>query len=259
MLPNFDQSLAFVLVHEGGYVDNPKDPGGATNKGITLKTYSAHLGRMANKAELQQISDHTVATIYRRNYWDAARCNVLPAGLDYALFDFAVNSGVSRAVRTLQGLVGVAQDGVIGDITMDAIRRRKVPDLIEALCIARMKFVRGLKTWPTFGKGWTRRIMGQINGAQTDDIGVIDRAMIMWKNGILTLPVAAAPGKALEVDTKIATTIKAGVVDPAVLTAAGGILSAVLTAGAGEGPLAYGVAGALVLVALAGVVMVLRR
>jgi lysozyme family protein len=260
-IATFDLALRLVLAHEGGFVNHPDDPGGATNRGITARTLAAHLGRNVTVDDVRNISDHTVATIYRRNYWDAARCSVMPAGLDYAVFDFAVNSGVSRAVRTLQTVLGVNADGVIGDITLRAILNADVTQLIFDLCDRRMAFLKGLRTWRTFGRGWTRRVMGLNDGSSEDDNGVIDRAVVMAAKGVPTLPRAVDDGanaKAPETDEAVTTTIKDAARDPAVLTTVGGIVTAAITSGNGSGPMSYALSAVLVILAIAGVVMLLR-
>ena len=158
---NFPACLADVLVHEGGYVDHPKDPGGATNLGITIGTLTGWLGRQATKAEVKALTKTTVAPIYRANYWDKIGGDDLPSGLDAAVFDFAVNSGPGRAAKLLQRLVGVPQDGQIGPVTLAAVAKApNVAGLINAYCDARMAFLRGLGTFDTFGRGWTRRVDG---------------------------------------------------------------------------------------------------
>jgi lysozyme family protein len=156
----FGRALALVLKHEGGYVDHPKDPGGATNLGVTIGTLSDWLGRKATKAEVKALKPATVAPIYRKRYWDAARCDTLPAGVDYAVFDFAVNSGVSRSVMALQRAVGVADDGKIGPITLWAISKADPELLISRLCTDRLSFLMRLSTWKSFGKGWRSRVQG---------------------------------------------------------------------------------------------------
>lgn len=157
---NFERALALVLVHEGGYVDHPKDPGGATNLGITIGTLSAWLGRPATKAEVRALTAATVAPIYRRNYWDAIRADELPAGVDYCAFDFAVNSGRKRGAMSLQRAVGVADDGAVGKITLAAAAGKPAAQTIERICADRLAFLRRLSTWPTFGKGWSSRVEG---------------------------------------------------------------------------------------------------
>jgi lysozyme family protein len=160
MTDRFPRALELVLVHEGGYVDHPRDPGGATNLGVTIGTLSGWLGRPATKAEVRALTVDAVAPIYRKNYWDAVRADDLPAGVDYCVFDFGVNSGPRRAIMALQRAVGVADDGRIGPITLAAVKRKSPEDIITRICSDRLSFMRRLSTWPTFGKGWQRRVEG---------------------------------------------------------------------------------------------------
>jgi lysozyme family protein len=160
MQRNFARALKLVLAHEGGYVDHPKDPGGATNKGITIATYRRYVKKDGTKDDLRRISDADVARVYQKHYWDKVRGDDLPDGLDYAVFDFAVNSGTGRAPKYLQRVLGVAQDGVIGPATIKAAHDANVPFAIDRLCDDRMAFLRGLKTFSTFGRGWTNRVSG---------------------------------------------------------------------------------------------------
>lgn len=159
MNANFEKALTLVLEHEGGYVNHPKDPGGATMKGVTQAVYDAYRklrGRGVQSVKL--ISDEELRAIYKFQYWDKVQGDFLPAGVDYAVFDFAVNSGVSRAAKYLQAVLGVAQDGQIGAKTLAAIT--SPANTINALCDRRVGFLRNLKTFLTFGKGWTRRVQG---------------------------------------------------------------------------------------------------
>lgn len=161
-MSEFERSLAKVLVHEGGYVNHPKDPGGATNQGVTQKVYDDY--RRSMKAAPQSVKLMAVGerdSIYYTRYWTAARCNVLPPGVSYVVFDGAVNSGVSRSVRWLQAALGVGVDGIIATETLNAVRAHPNHDRLIADIIARReKFLRSLKTWPTFGKGWLSRLRG---------------------------------------------------------------------------------------------------
>lgn len=127
-------------------------------KGITIGTYRAWKGRNVTKAELRAISDAEVASIYRANYWNAVRGDELPAGLDLLAFDPAVNSGVSRGAKWLQGALGVTADGRIGPQTIAAAKAANATAVIDRACDARLAWLRQLKTWRTFGKGWTRRV-----------------------------------------------------------------------------------------------------
>lgn len=140
MRGNFDECLALVLRHEGGYVDHPRDPGGATNKGITLATLAAYRGQPVTKADVKALGLDEVAAIYRRNYWARIGGDALPSGLDYALFDLAVNSGVGKATRYRDATTGAPADR------------------IRAVCTRRLAFLKALPTWKTFGKGWQRRV-----------------------------------------------------------------------------------------------------
>ena len=158
MKENFKESLVLILKHEGGYVDHPADPGGATMKGITLATFSDFKKKAMTKDELRAISDADVENIYKVGYWDAMRCDELPAGVDLLAFDMAVNKGVSRAARLLQQAAGVKDDGVLGPRSMEAIGKMPVKELIAKVSEGRRDFYRGLKTFSVFGRGWLRRV-----------------------------------------------------------------------------------------------------
>lgn len=158
MKSNFAKCLPEILKHEGGWADHPKDPGGATMKGITIGTYRQWKGRAVTKAELRAISDQEVAAIYKRNYWDKVRGDDLPAGLDLVAFDAAVNSGPARGARWLQTALGVAADGKVGPKTVAAAMEADTATAINRALDVRLSFLKGLKTWPTFGKGWGRRV-----------------------------------------------------------------------------------------------------
>lgn len=155
----FARCVAEVLKHEGGYVDHPKDPGGATNRGITLATLADWRGSPVTKAEVQALSEKEAREIYRAKYWNAVQGDALPAGVDLAVFDFAVNSGPGRAVRSLQWQLGIPADGAIGPVTLAAVRRVNAARLAGDLCRARLAWLRGLPTWDAFGKGWTARVV----------------------------------------------------------------------------------------------------
>jgi len=158
MKQNFEFSLNHVLKHEGGWSDHPKDPGGATMKGVTLATYSDWLGRPASKDELRNISDEHLREIYKTRYWDAVRGDDLPSGVDYVVFDMAVNSGPGRAARMLQSAAGATPDGAIGPRTLAAVQAQNPETLIAAFQRSRQNFLEALPTFATFGKGWTRRV-----------------------------------------------------------------------------------------------------
>ena len=158
MTDNFPRCLAAVLKHEGGYVDHPKDPGGATNLGVTMATLAEWKGRPVTKAEVKALTPPTVAPIYRQRYWLAASCDKLPPGLDYMAFDLAVNSGVGRATKYIQRAAGVTEDGHIGPQTLAAVNRLGAKVMVGKVSGLRDCFYRALPTFPTFGKGWMRRL-----------------------------------------------------------------------------------------------------
>lgn len=159
MRSNFDKALASVLVHEGGYVNHPKDPGGATNKGVTQAVYDDwRQDKGLARRSVRDIAPVEVMAIYKLLYWDRVKGDELPAGVDYCVFDFAVNSGVNRAARFLQRAVGVAEDGQLGPVTLKAVAAAEPRCLVDAISFARLSFLKGLTHFSTFGKGWTRRV-----------------------------------------------------------------------------------------------------
>ena len=160
MKRNFKKALKEVLIHEGGYVDHPKDPGGATNRGVTLTTYRRFFGADKSKEDLKKITDKELEQIYRTGFWDKSCCDDLPPGVDYAVFDAAVNSGPGRGAKWLQQAIGAKQDGGIGPKTLAKVGGFDPAQLVDQMCDCRLGFLRGLGTWSTFGKGWERRVEG---------------------------------------------------------------------------------------------------
>ena len=160
MQENFKSSLKHVLVHEGGWADHPQDPGGATMKGVTLITYRRHYGADKTKDDLRNISEEELGHIYQSGYWLKCKCEQLPSGVDYAVFDSAVNSGPARAAKWLQAAVGAQQDGAIGRKTLSKIVEHNPLQIIHTLCDLRLDFLQRLTTWQTFGRGWGRRVEG---------------------------------------------------------------------------------------------------
>lgn len=162
MKDNFESSLKHLLAHEGGWSDHPADPGGATMKGVTLQVFrefkrNPHI----TKEELRNISDEDLATIYKKRYWDAVRADELLSGVDYAVFDCAVNSGPGRAIKVLQACVGTTPDGGFGSVTMAAVAQFQgdvAKTLVKEYCEKRLDFLKSLKTFEVFGKGWERRV-----------------------------------------------------------------------------------------------------
>ena len=121
MIENFKEALAHVLKSEGGYVNNPKDPGGMTNLGCTKTVWEEYVGHPVSEADMRALTPESVAPLYKRKYWDRVSGDDLPSGLDYAVFDAAINSGAGRAAKWLQEVVGVTADGSIGSGTLAAV------------------------------------------------------------------------------------------------------------------------------------------
>jgi len=157
MNQNFDTCMTMLLAHEGGYVNHPSDPGGMTNLGVTKRTYDEYHGTDIDEEGLRQLTKADVEPIYRRNYWDRCRCQDLASGLDWAVFDFAVNAGTGRAARTLQKAVGATEDGSIGPLTLMLVKQHEVANVINRIAIYREGVYRSLSTFDTFGRGGLRR------------------------------------------------------------------------------------------------------
>lgn len=157
---NFPRSLAKVLVYEGGYSNDAGDPGGATMWGITHIDYDAY--RKMKGLAPQDVRSMTTAErddIYRNKYWVRPRCDELPSGVDFVVFDGAVNSGIAQSLKWLQRAVGVVADGAMGDVTMAAvIAYPDKAELVNKICDQRLRFLQALKTWPRFGGGWGKRV-----------------------------------------------------------------------------------------------------
>ena len=153
MKDNFDECLKMLLHHEGGYVNHPKDPGGETNLGVTKRVYE----KWGGTKDMKDLTVEDVAPIYKKEYWDKCRCDDLESGVDWAVFDWAVNSGTGRAAKAIQKICGAAQDGVIGPKTLALINTQNTEYVVEEFGKIRQDFYESLKTFDTFGKGWTRR------------------------------------------------------------------------------------------------------
>ena len=157
MKKNFEKSLEMLLHHEGGYVWHPEDPGGETNHGVTRAVYEQWVNRQVMDGEMKALTHADVAPIYKKNYWDKLKGDDLPSGLDFAAFDWGVNSGTGRPAKVIQRYVTAAQDGAIGRQTLGLIAENNPADIIQYLYEQRQKFYERLKTFETFGRGWTRR------------------------------------------------------------------------------------------------------
>lgn len=143
MKNNYNDCLIRLLKDEGGYSNNPNDPGGPTNFGITLGDYRKYINPQGSATDVRNMTVDQAKTIYKSKYWDALDCDNLPSGVDYTCFDYGVNSGLGRPRRDLQKFKSLS--GV---------------NLINAINDERMSFLQSLGTWPVFGKGWAKRVSG---------------------------------------------------------------------------------------------------
>ncbi len=158
MQSNWQKAFEQMLASEGGYVNHPSDPGGMTNLGVTKRVWEEWVGRESNEKEMRALTPELVAPLYKRKFWDACKCDELPTGVDYLVFDFAVNAGPGRSAKILQTAVGVPADGGIGPITLAAVKAQDPAELIQKFSDAKEDFYRSLNTFETFGKGWLNRV-----------------------------------------------------------------------------------------------------
>lgn len=158
MRANFAEALQALLKHEGGYVFHKLDPGGMTNLGVTKRVWEEWVAHPVDEKAMRSLTPALVAPLYKAKYWDKVRGDDLPTGVDLAVFDFAVNSGPGRAAKTLQRVLELPEDGVIGPKTLAKAASIDSSELIGAYNNARLAFLEALDTWDTFGKGWGRRV-----------------------------------------------------------------------------------------------------
>lgn len=166
MKENWKHSFDMTIDSEGGFQDDPRDSGnhladgrkGCTNLGVTQAVWEEYVGHKVSTQDMRNLTPALVEPMYRRKYWDACRCNDLPSGVDYLVFDFAVNAGVGRSAKTLQSAVGATPDGAIGSMTLAAVAKHSPDELIEKFSQAKEAFYRSLNTFETYGTGWLNRV-----------------------------------------------------------------------------------------------------
>ena len=166
MKKNFEPCLAKLLAHEGGFVDHPSDPGGQTNLGVTKAVWEEWTGHPVDEATMRKLTPEMVAPLYKRKYWDKIRGDDLPSGIDYCVFDAAVNSGPGRAIKWLQEVLGVTVDGMLGPKTLLAAKIADPVATVNEYTEVRREFLSGLPTWKVFGRGWGRRV-AEVNQSAT--------------------------------------------------------------------------------------------
>lgn len=158
---DFDTAFDRLMGHEGGYVNNPADPGGETNWGISKRSYP--------DVDIKNLTRDQAKSIYRRDFWDRGQMEQFDPAIAYQTFDFAVNSGIETAIRKLQAAAGVADDGHIGPVTVAAIKNRGVNDMLMLLTAERIDYQAKLKNGDTFWRGWMRRNAENLRYAATDN------------------------------------------------------------------------------------------
>ncbi len=158
MKENFDEALKAILHHEGGFVNHPKDPGGMTNLGVTKRVWEEWTGHEVDEKAMRALTPEVVAPMYKAKYWDRIRGDDLPTGVDYIVFDAAINSGPGRAAKWLQQTVGAVPDGAIGAGTLGKVAAMEPTEIVEKYQQTRLAFLQSLPTWDTFGRGWGRRV-----------------------------------------------------------------------------------------------------
>lgn len=166
MKENFDSALEAVLHHEGGFVNHPRDPGGMTNLGVTKRVWEEWVGHEVDEKTMRALTPEIVGPMYKAKYWDKIRGDDLPNGVDYVVFDAAINSGPGRAAKWLQTVVGAVPDGAIGNGTLAKVAAMDAEDIVRKYQETRLAFMQSLPTWDTFGKGWGRRVAEVGSAAQ---------------------------------------------------------------------------------------------
>ncbi len=157
MKENFDTCLDLLLMHEGGYVNHPKDPGGMTNLGVTRRALEKWLGTSVSEEKMRDLTPDLVKPFYRSEYWNKIKGDDLPLGVDWSVFDWGVNSGPSRAAKALQSIIGSTADGIIGARTLKQLAKFDPKHIIVDMYSIRKEFYKGLSGFQHFGNGWTRR------------------------------------------------------------------------------------------------------
>ncbi|KZK80095.1 putative Peptidoglycan domain protein [Pseudovibrio sp. Ad46] len=254
MQDTFQLIVSDLLESEGGFTHRSRkaDPGGPTNFGITQKTLSAWRGETVSVQEVRSMEQAEAVDIFRAQYWDAVKGDKMPSGLDYALFDFAVNSGPARAVKTLQSILGVAADGLAGVETLGALKTHNLRDLVGTLSAERLRFMKRLKNWPYNKNGWMRRV----RDVQQRSLELIKSPAsavqtLRVRDGVVPDGAAKARGE----ETSAMSTW----LTPEGVSKAGVLISGISGMLAGSGPLQWAFAFALVVAAGIGGYLMIQK
>jgi len=166
MKENWDKSFELMLGSEGGFSDDPRDNGnklpdgrkGSTMLGVTQYNWEHWTGHQVTHEQMKKLTPADVKPFYKKKFWDVCRCDDLPSGIDYLVFDFAVNAGCGGSAKLLQTVVGVTPDGGIGPITLAAVNAIAENELVEKFSQAKEDFYRGLSNFNVYGVGWLNRV-----------------------------------------------------------------------------------------------------
>jgi lysozyme family protein len=175
MISNWDKSFDMVIAHEGGFTNDERDPGnklldgrkGSTMLGCTQANWEKYIGHEVTQEDMKALKKEDVKPLYKRDYWDAVRGDDLPAGVDYAVFDFAINAGPAAARKMIQKALGVTADGSIGPATLKAIQEADGKELLDKFSHSKEAFYKSLPTFQTYGKGWLKRVADVQTSAST--------------------------------------------------------------------------------------------
>lgn len=207
MLASYDASLTRLLKDEGGYTDHPSDPGGPTNFGITLSDARRYWKGNATADDVRALPQSVARKIYREQYWNVLRCDDLPAGVDYAVFDYGVNSGVGRAGKVLRRVLKLSdRSSVVTDDVIAAASEHAARDVVIAICAERLAFLKSLKTFPVFGRGWTARV----NGVRAAALAMAENRAIAPAAGDVSTGKAIVPAKSAAGPASAGAVIAAG-------------------------------------------------
>ena len=270
METNWPTVIGWIGLSEGGFVNHPKDPGGATNHGITKRVLERWRGKKLTAQDVEDLTKAEAEQILKAQYWDLVRGDQLPSGLDYMVADYGVNSGPAKAVKDLQRTLkqmgfALTIDGLMGPETLGILGKlsqAQAEQLVSLYASRRMTFLQGLKTWSTFGRGWTRRVMGEKSGIQVHDIGVADRAFMMIRQKPVEeitppmRPTDDAPmGTAKPEQPNLVDALK----KPSAWGPLGGLLSALGAVTQGNGPFQWALAALVVAFIAVGVFYAIKQ
>ena len=231
---SYDTALTRLLKDEGGYGDHPSDPGGPTNFGITLADARRYWKGNATAADVRAMPQSVARKIYRERYWNATRCDELPAGVDYAVFDYGVNSGVGRTGKVLRRVLKLSDgSSAVSDDVVAAALSANASVLVKSICAERLAFLKSLKTFPVFGRGWTTRV----NGVQA---AALMMAGPQRSQSSVPKQIESAPGKAILPKSNPSGTASAGAV----------VAASAATTGRLEIALLVGIAAAIAAIAI---------